>query len=569
VDAPVIVGNDPAGANGLSNNDPMIIRVWVDNTRGFSQVNQDIEIDDVKVTLTLPTGITLLPGETAQKVISRIMPRQMAFVEYQCQADGIEFGDLKYTVKVDPIPGPAKTVTGTITVAATPRIRLEPQANLISMPFLVSDTSWEAILGLNQPTDFIAYKWDPVQKGYVIATSATRGVGFWIVYNGGGELQQMLNGSPQVPPDISTGAPLLQLKSGWNLIGDPYPYAFPIGQMVGVSASNPTQSYTWQQLVDQGIVSSSLAYWDPFTQSYKFIGDPADKMQPNRGYWVYVYTAQDLTLSFPPIFQPFLPEGTRGTATQWTQTDKQWRLKLMARTNTGMDDMNYVGRAADAKAANRLRVMEPPTAPTQDVALSIKGMVSGQETRLAQSLAEGTGRQEWRVFVQNTNAGPVTVTWPNLGTVPPNVRLRLVDLATNSTRDLRQSSGYTYTATANSTREFKIQMEPGVSVGAAVIGNVVVNQDRSGRGGSSAVTINYTLSRAANTSIRILSARGTEVRTLRAGRAENPGENNATWTLIDNANRSVAPGSYRVEILAETSSGDRVRKVVPVNVVRG
>ena len=37
---------------------------------------------------------------------------------------------------------------------------------------------------------------------------------------------------------------------------------------------------------------------------------------------------------------------------------------------------------------------------------------------------------------------------------------------------------------------------------------------------------------------------------------------------IDNANRAVAPGTYRVEILAETPDGERVRKIVPVNVIR-
>ncbi|MEZ5162856.1 MAG: hypothetical protein R2688_03700 [Fimbriimonadaceae bacterium] len=50
------------------------------------------------------------------------------------------------------------------------------------------------------------------------------------------------------------------------------------------------------------------------------------------------------------------------------------------------------------------------------------------------------------------------------------------------------------------------------------------------------------------------------------GRAENSGENSVQWTLRDNANRAVAPGTYRVEILAETPNGERVRKLVPVSI---
>jgi 2-keto-3-deoxy-6-phosphogluconate aldolase len=40
------------------------------------------------------------------------------------------------------------------------------------------------------------------------------------------------------------------------------------------------------------------------------------------------------------------------------------------------------------------------------------------------------------------------------------------------------------------------------------------------------------------------------------------------WNLRDSANRAVAPGSYTVEILAESESGERVRKFFPVNIVR-
>jgi hypothetical protein len=66
----------------------------------------------------------------------------------------------------------------------------------------------------------------------------------------------------------------------------------------------------------------------------------------------------------------------------------------------------------------------------------------------------------------------------------------------------------------------------------------------------------------------VLSASGKEVFTVTRGRADNSGENQVLWNLRDNANRAVAPGTYRVEILAETPDGERVRKIVPVNVIR-
>jgi hypothetical protein len=286
---------------------------------------------------------------------------------------------------------------------------------------------------------------------------------------------------------------------------------------------------------------------------------------PNIAYWVFVKTAADVTLGFPPVFSPGLPGSTRA-AEEWTQSEKQWRLQLVARNDRVTDDQNFIGIASSTANANNLRIMEPPMAPTQEIALSVEAYLNGELTRVAQNLSDKAGKQEFKVFVQATKDGEVNLTWPNLSTVPKNIRLRLVDVATNTTRDMRTSSGYSFEATANSTREFKVQMDLGAAT-RAVIGNMVVT--RSGRDLNSPFNITYTLSAPATTTIRILGTNGKEVFTVTRGRADNAGENTATWNLKDNANRSVAPGTYRVEILATTAEGDNVRRIVPVNVVRG
>jgi hypothetical protein len=567
VDPPKLLAFDPNEPAELSPN-PFRIRVYVDNTRGFSAVDREIPLEVVKVTLTLPEGMNLLPGQTAQKVIQRVEPRRYEFVEFDVEATEDAFGELAYQVKVE-VPslgaGATKTINGRITVSATPRLRIREDANLVSVPWIFNDSSWENILQLDQPSDFRAFQWDPVLRGYVLSTSAERGAGAWIVANDAfGAVP--LGGNPQQPPDITTGAPLVQLKHGWNLIGNPYNYAFPIGQIVGAAAANPIQSFTWQELVQQGFVSGSLAWWDSESQSYRFIQGTDAMLQPHRGYWVYVFTIQDVTLSFPPIFREFLPGSSRVAGTRWTQSDNRWRLQLVARTNKSVDDQNFVGVAGSVNEAKALRIIEPPMGPTQDVAVSIEETIDGRPTRLAKAMADRIGRTEWRAFVDVKSAGPVTVTWPNLATVPNNVRFRLVDVATGATRDMRQASGYTFSAEGESTREFRIQMEPGAGSTRPVIGNVVVT--RPSRDRNAAFTINYTLSSEASTTIRIVDSRGREVYTVARGRADRVGENTATWTLRDNANRSVAPGTYRVEIVAETANGERVRKHVPVNVIR-
>ena len=200
------------------------------------------------------------------------------------------------------------------------------------------------------------------------------------------------------------------------------------------------------------------------------------------------------------------------------------------------------------------------------LSLSIDQTVDGTQTRLAQSLSEVTGRQEFKVKVDSRETGPITVTWPNLSTIPKNVRAKLVDVSTGETRDLRKVSGYTFQAEANLTREFKIQIEPGI-VSKAIIGAVVAIP--TGRlSGMTSIRLNYTLGSDATTTVRILSPNGREVMILGSGRADKAGQNEVVWNLRDQANRSVAPGTYRAEIVAEGADGERVRKITPIIVTR-
>ena len=582
VDAPKLLATDDDGSgstetNGLFKN-PFPLRVYIDNVGGYSDIDTGFILNDVKVKVTLPTGLNFVgfptTTRTRQLVIPQVQARQIQFVDFGVEADGIEFGDLQYQVDISSTPGGTKQIKGVVQVAATPRYRLYelggPTANAITTPFVFLDSSWDVVLGLSTPTDYQAFEWDPQLKGYVLSTSAKRGIGAFIVNNTGGEVLNSLGGTPTTPPDTvpfpddNSGRYPLQLKSGWNLIGNPYNYPITLGQITGVSASNPQVSRTWAQLVTQGIVNGSLASWNASTQTYKFTTSQADRLLPNTAYWIYVNTTADLTISFPPVFAEFLPLSSRA-ADSWTQTEKQWRLNITARNDKSIDDQNFIGVAQSTENANSLRIMEPPMAPTQEIGVSVEGTVNGQITRMAQSLSEKQGKQEFKVMVKAEKEGEVNLTWPNMGTVPKNVHFRLVDVATNTTRDMRSSSGYTFNATAGSTREFKVQIESG-AISKPTIGNVVVT--RSGRGPGSPFNINYTLSASAQTTIRILGSSGKEVFTVTRGRADNAGENTATWNLKDNANRSVAPGSYKVEIIATNNEGENVRRVVPVNVIR-
>ena len=565
VDAPQLVNHDPSGQDGLSPN-PMTIRAYVDNQ--FAKLDQPVTLQNTRFFITLPPGLSLVAGEPSEKVVPTILPNALGFVEWQVESDGNTFGELPVTITFDPTPGPVKNLTTVITVAATPRMRIAADAQMVTFPYDFTDNSLGAVLGLAPEIDFTAYKWDPGQAAYIPASTANRGEGIWIVPTVD-EGYVDLNGASR-PADTPTGGLLYTMHRGWNMIGNPYNYPVPLSDLVAVVDDAPQDSFTWSELVALGFVSSALAHWDRGTSgdgpgSYKFTTSQTSKMEPQKAYWIFVNTFLPIRLAWQPVLISGLSDSGRADPSPWTQTEKQWRLQLSARTSNGADIENYIGYVSDSSKLESSKIPEPPQGINAPVDMMIEGELNGQLTRLAQAVTNKKTRTEFRVHVNNAAEGDVTVTWPNLPSLPRNVRAKITDVATGEVRDLRSVSGYTYFMSQQGTREFVVSIEQSGS-SRPVIGNVVVSQTR---GISNApMTISYALSADALVSVRVLSGSGKEVFTVSRGRADNAGENQVTWNLRDNANRAVAPGAYRVEILAESPNGERVRKIVPVNVIR-
>lgn len=573
VDAPRLVEPSPGGLNDLSPN-PMTIAAYVDNQ--YATTDQSISLSDVRYTISFPTGsgLSLAPGEQASKTIPSIAPNGIGSVTWQVQANGEVVGDQPYTVTIVPGNSRSTTLSGNVLVSGTPRVRLPEGAVLVTFPWNFADSSLDAIFGggLQFGVDYLAYRWDPITLQYLPQVTARRGESVWIVCLNDNAFQQ-LNGAT-VPTDINLGGLTTTLQAGWNMIGNPYPYAVRLSTLIAVGLADPGSTLTWDQLVSNGWVSPALAYWerdplDPDSGFYRFTEGNTDFLQPGRGYWIYVVTPQRIQITWPPV----LAAGASGTTRRpgettnssvWRQNERQWRLQMVARTNDGIDSQNFIGVTTSMANARKLRRFDPPVAPKSKVDLSISEMVDGKESRLAASFAQAATRRTWKLVAKAETAGEVILTWPNITTVPRNMRLTLKDVATNTTRDLRFQNSYSYTVDEPTVREFVLTMEP-AGTARAIIGNVTVS--RPGRDANSPVVINYTLSAEAMTTIKIMN-NGKEVYSFHRGRSDIAGQNQVSWNLRDSANRAVAPGTYQVEIRAETSNGEVVRKIVPVNVVR-
>lgn len=561
---------------------PMPIRVYVDNVGGYAFDGTEFPLNDVRITLKFaPTaGITVAGADSAtpyqrELVIPSVGPWETGTVNFTATVGGDVAGAIPYTVEVFSQPGNVrKTINAFVNVASRARMQLYKDANMVSVPYVLANTSCDAVfepfLDPNVPGgDAHYYKWDPIQKSYVIVNSVPRGEGFFVIYDKAGDSSVFADygGAPTAGAAFLEGSELVQLYQGYNMIGNPFNYRIPISQIAGVSASAPQISHTFAEMVDLGFVQSYLTTWDPVAKDYVFVPTTDGFLEPHRAYWINVLTEDPVTLNYPPVNSLFVPEMSRKPIIRpsWPQTNDKWRLRLSARSGEGVDGENYIANISDATDMARNRIQEPPMTPTQSLGLAIEQQVNGQPMKMAQASANQTGRTDWKLTVTSRKAGPVTVNWPNLGTLPKNLRLRITDPATNVSRSLRQTSGYTFNMDKPGTRELVVTVEEG-GTDAAVIANVVVS--RPSRAVNAPFTISYTLGADSTTTVRVLSGTGKEVYVATRGRADRAGENSVTWNLRNSANQAVAPGVYTVEIVAESLSGDRMRRTVPVNVIR-
>ncbi|MFM9874167.1 MAG: hypothetical protein ACKVQS_11965, partial [Fimbriimonadaceae bacterium] len=519
LDAPRSVNFDGPALGGGSTPNPMTIRLWIDNQ--YATIDKEVPLNEVSARINLPAGLTLAPGEPQTKTITRINPNVIDSIEWQVISDGETFGNLPVTVTMSSVPGPTKTLTRVVRVSASPVMSLVAGPNMLAFPYQFGDSSFDSILGLTTGVDYIAYQWDPIQRSYTPTTSTQRGLGYWVIPNNALPSLQLVGAG--LPPDVGEGGLLVNLQPGWNLIGNPYNYAVPIRQLVAVAEDNNSNSLTWTQLVQQNFVSSTLTYFQPNSAlpgggSYALQNDDGE-IRPHLAYWIFVKAGKEVRLVWPPLFEETIPNSGRSTVDNFAQNDREWRLQLSARSTFGVDNNNFVGTVTDSKRANALQVMKAPEAPGSKLELAVISNVDGQPTRMAQSIADRAGKKEYNVQVNAKEAGDVTITWPNLASLPRNLRVKLTDNATGEKRDLRASSGYTFRVDQPGTREFTVSVEQAGSA-RPVIGNVIVESNgRDVR--NSPITINYSLTADALVTVRVLSSTGKEVYTVTRSRSDN------------------------------------------------
>lgn len=565
VDAPHLVQvgaqnyDGTASVGGLVPN-PMKIRVWVDDVGGYAFDGKEFDLNQIQVKLTFDNPEVTVTSLNPQ-IIPHIAAHDDGFVDFTAKAGPDVTGNVNYTITINPTPTAPKTINGTITFSARPRLTLHPGANLIAAPFVFANGSWQTILSPfvtpNGPgTNIQTYTWDPQQQGYDIGLTNSRTDAAWAVYTSPVTATENLGGTPTTPPGYNGTTVVKELKPGWNLISSPFNIPFPISLLNGVSAADPENAHTFPELVSLGFVSNFIAAWDPVAQTYTYTDGSTGLFQPNRGYWFDVTIPGDLTLSFPPLFAEGAPQSDFKKITRIPPPT--WKVLLAARTTDQADMSNYFGVSPNALSARQSVIPKAPLAPTQKLELALLGTVNGRSSYMKESYLTPASSYSWNAVVSSQETGNIELGWSNIGSIPSNMSVVLVDQGSGVSVDMRANSRYTYTTLTPGTRKFQIIVKPQA--------NTDLIQSLAASRMIGVVEVDYALSTAATATLRVLDSHNNVVNLIQPATATSAGPHHLYWNAKDSRGNAVAKGIYTIQCSAVTPQGTQQTKVVTYTV---
>ena len=551
----------------------------------------EVRFDGVSASLTLPTGLRFAtdPNTNATDVSSKtiisssgagtVNSDQDGLVSWYVEATGERYGTLTYQVSVsiqDPSPL-SRTVNRTINIPTPPIFSYKPGTfQMTGIPFqydpLLSDGGFPAtILNTNvspvQTTTLTLFEYtgnvNP-NRPYELATTLVPGRGYFFrpsIPSSGTSAERIiyLKGAKPVTSQAPSGGPAaplrIKLKTGWNMVANPYVYEIPLSYLRFLQVPSLVKA-SYDTAVTSGLIRGGVYYYSTADKSYQFIQSIGDKLVPWQGYWIYANQDLDLEFANPTargaLVQPTPTSATNQEpepATRHVNSDSNWRQQLVVRRDDGAQDSTiYVGAAAGVHALGTETRNMPKPPPIADYVYG--GLVrEGETTRYATVLQPLGGKQSWELEVVSDKDGSATLLWPNAAQLPRRVQLSLTDEQTGRTIRLRSAASLPITLRKEVVSRYRITAERSASQPL----RITQLQTRSTRGGQA---ISVVLSREATITARILTQSGRQVQVLASSRAAGNGETLLSWNGRSQSGAPLPVGAYVVEIVATGTDGE-------------
>lgn len=255
---------------------PFTIHAWMQNTEKYT------DFQTASFTLNLPDGLALDDSENGKysKSLDTIRANTEGHVSWLVKPVGHPTGIMSYAVSVSASPVGGTTVQREINIPATEVQPFRSGWQMVSVPFTLTDTNPTTALGLSNA---VYWRYDTYQQKYLAVTKLVPGEAYWLKLSSA-QTTAMTAGNYAPMTWTGTQGYSIPLQTGWNLIGNPYLYAFTLGEAKFYYRDLGT--ITYDEAVAAGLINSTLFWWDPLFKQYKWASDRTVQIKPWQGYWL-------------------------------------------------------------------------------------------------------------------------------------------------------------------------------------------------------------------------------------------------------------------------------------------
>lgn len=273
------------------------------------------DLEGVTATLYLPPGLELTtsPPQSAQQSLGRISVNSEALpATWTVQATGEYCGELEYFVTARAASGWQQVVSRKIMVPATKKLVFRSGWQMMHVPFTFNNPAIEHAFGLPLGS-FAARYYDPATGQYLPVRQLVPGQAFWMyvgnVASGRTQSHQLVSDAAIVGEDFGKQSreQYIDLRAGWNLVGNPFVYPVYWGQ-VEVYNTTTNTTVSLEQAVKNNWISKTVFSWIPQSGTYESFKENDRLLLPWRGYWVRAIRPVTLVL------RPSVPPGSDVTA---------------------------------------------------------------------------------------------------------------------------------------------------------------------------------------------------------------------------------------------------------------
>ena len=351
---------------------------------------------------------------------------------------------------------------------------------------------------------------------------------------------------------VSTGKPfVIELKKGWNLIGNPFNFPVSRESLTLVNSKIPQDS----------TLGASL-------RSYERGWNIDNTMEPWKGYAIYVEPRranEKINLLICPLATT--PRVGKN-AMLATAARNEWTIQIAATAGAALDTINYVGaRNAAAMEYDDFDLLEPPVIG-EYVAVSVPNLGWSQQAMqyTADFRPAGQDVYEWPLQVKsNSTFDEVILEFKNLANLPNGYEAYLVDAAYGMARNLKSNPSYRVVTTANGI-EKSLQLLVGKpealkkrTGGLALVPSAFELAQNfpnpfATQQAQALTAIRYALPKPATVTVEVYNMLGQKVRTLVNRQFQSADYYMASWNGRDEVGKEVSSGVYVYRILAESGA---------------